>query len=99
MRSAFDLSQVQPSSIEAAVKDTGAHGGSVQFDTLPELIGGIELSAGGQKVAWSIVDYLATLEKSAGEMLPSKPNPNGTAKSKCQSGSQARPQGRSPAPA
>ena len=36
---------------------------------MPELVNGIELSANGQKVAWSIADYLATLEKSAGELL------------------------------
>ena len=69
VRSAYDLSQVQRSSIEAAVKDTGALKTEVKFETLPALIGGIELSAGGQKVAWSIADYLATLEMSAGEMF------------------------------
>ena len=35
----------------------------VQFETAPDLVSGIELSANGQKVAWSIADYLATLEK------------------------------------
>ena len=36
----------------------------VQFETAPEVVSGIELSSNGQKVAWSIADYLATLEKS-----------------------------------
>jgi F-type H+-transporting ATPase subunit b len=41
----------------------------LQFQTVPELVSGVELSSHGQKVAWSIADYLATLEKSAGEIL------------------------------
>jgi len=70
VRSAFDLSPAQRSAIESAVKETFAAETQVQFETAPELVGGIELSANGKKVAWSIADYLATLEKSAGELLP-----------------------------
>ena len=56
----------------------------VQFETAPELVSGIELSTNGQKVAWSIADYLATLEKSAGELLheDAKPESKPDAKSK-----------------
>ena len=38
----------------------------------PDLIGGIELSANGQKVAWSIADYLASLENGVDELLKAK---------------------------
>ncbi len=69
VHSAFDLSSAQQKSIEAAVKETFAPDAHVQFETAPELVSGIELSTNGQKVAWSIADYLATLEKSAGELL------------------------------
>ena len=48
------------------MKETFAAEIQVQFEISPELISGIELSANGQKVAWSIADYLATLAKSAG---------------------------------
>ena len=75
VRSAYDLSPALRGSIEAAVKDTGSLKTDVKFETLPALIGGIELSAGGQKVAWSIADYLATLEKSAGDMLRRQAEP------------------------
>ena len=37
--------------------------------TVPDLIGGIELIMHGQKVAWSIADYLASLEKDVNELL------------------------------
>jgi F-type H+-transporting ATPase subunit b len=36
------------------------------------LVSGIELTANGQKVAWSIADYLASLEKDVGELLKEK---------------------------
>jgi F-type H+-transporting ATPase subunit b len=39
------------------------------------LVSGIELSANGQKVAWSISDYLSSLEKGVGELLKAKDNP------------------------
>jgi len=69
VRSAFDLPPAQQNEIESAVKETFGSKTLVQFQTAPELISGIELSTNGQKVAWSIADYLATLEKSAGELL------------------------------
>ena len=69
VRSAFDLPPGQRNAIESAVKETFAAETQVQFETAPDLVSGIELSANGQKVAWSIADYLATLEKSAGELL------------------------------
>ncbi len=81
VHSAFDLPPAQQKSIEAAVMETFAPDAHVQFETAPELVSGIELSTNGHKVAWSIADYLATLEKSAGELLnrdakhESKPEP------------------------
>jgi len=92
VHSAFDMPPSQRSAIESAVQDTFAPDAHVQFETAPELVSGIELSTNGQKVAWSIADYLSTLEKRAGELLhedakseskpdaKSKPEPNAEAK-------------------
>ena len=72
----------QRSVVESAVKETFAVETPVQFETVPDLVSGIELSVNGQKVAWSIADYLTTLEKSASELLhgdgvsESKPDAN-----------------------
>ena len=68
----------------------------VQFETVPELVSGIELSTNGQKVAWSIADYLATLEKSAGELLheDAKPESKPDAKSKPEPEAEAKPESR-----
>jgi F-type H+-transporting ATPase subunit b len=68
VRSAFDLFPDQHAAIQKALNEIFAADIHVQFETAPELVSGIELSANGQKVAWSIADYLATLEKSAGEL-------------------------------
>ena len=61
---------------------------------MPELVSGIELSTNGQKVAWSIADYLATLEKSAGELLheDAKPEAKPDAKSKPEAKAEAKPE-------
>jgi F-type H+-transporting ATPase subunit b len=75
VHSAFDLPPEQRSAIENAVKETFAPDAQVQFETAPELVSGIELSTNGHKVAWSIADYLATLEKSAGELLHNDDKP------------------------
>ena len=90
VRSAFDLPPAQRAAIENAVKETFAADVHVQFETAPELVSGIELSANGQKVAWSIADYLATLEKSVGELLQgedraqAKPRPKPQAESEAE---------------
>ena len=84
VRSAFDLPQAQRSAIESAVKETFAVNTQIEFETSPEVVSGVELSTNGQKVAWSIADYLSTLEKSVGELLQkdakpeSKPEAKGT---------------------
>ncbi len=82
VHSVFDLPPAQRTAIESAVKETFAPEAQVQFETAPELISGIELSTNGHKIAWSIADYLATLEKSAGELLhkEAKPEPKAEAK-------------------
>ena len=69
VRSAFDLPSEQRAAIQQALNETFSADIPIQFETVPELVGGIELSTNGQKVAWSIADYLATLEKSAAELL------------------------------
>ena len=76
MRSAFDLPPAQQNAIENAVKETFAVETQIQFETAPELVSGIELSANGQKVAWSIADYLTTLEKSASDLLHEDAKPD-----------------------
>ena len=69
VRSAFELPQGPRAAIQGALNETFSAEVRVRFETAPELVSGIELTAGGQKVAWSIADYLGSLEKSVGELL------------------------------
>jgi F-type H+-transporting ATPase subunit b len=69
VRSAFDLPVEQHAAIQKALNETLSADIPLQFETAPELVCGIELAANGQKVAWSIAEHLATLEKSAAEIL------------------------------
>ncbi|OWK37360.1 F0F1 ATP synthase subunit B [Fimbriiglobus ruber] len=74
VRSAFDLPPAQRAAIEGAIRETLAAGAPVRFETVPALLGGIELTASGHKVAWSIADYLTSLEKKVGELVESDPS-------------------------
>ncbi len=92
VHSAFDLPPAQRAAIESAVKETFAPEARVQFETAPELVSGIELSTNGQKVAWSIADYLATLEKRAGDLLHKEAEPKAEAKPKPEPKAEAKPE-------
>jgi F-type H+-transporting ATPase subunit b len=72
VRSAFELPAEQRAAIENALSETFAAKIRVRFETAPELVSGIELVANGQKVAWSIADYLTSLENSVDELLKEK---------------------------
>ena len=43
----------------------------LRFELVPEIVCGIELSVGGQKLAWNISDYLAGLEEEVTKLLAS----------------------------
>ena len=79
VRSAFDLPAEQRAAIRNALNETFSAEIHVRFETAPDLISGIELTTNGQKVAWSIADYLAALEKGVGELLKEKDKPEAKA--------------------
>lgn len=69
VRSAFDLPDEQRSAIQQALNETFSTDSPIQFETVPDVICGIELVVNGQKFAWSIDDYLASLSKSVRELV------------------------------
>jgi F-type H+-transporting ATPase subunit b len=77
VRSTFELPESQRAAIQNELNETFSAEVHVRFETAPDLVSGIELSTNGQKVAWSIADYLATLEKQVGELLkaPARTDP------------------------
>jgi len=75
VRSAFDLPAEQRATIQNALNETFAADIRLRFETAPDLISGIELATNGHKVAWSIADYLVSLEKGVAELLQEKNKP------------------------
>jgi len=69
VRSAFELPTEQRAVIQNALNETFSAVIPIRFETAPDLISGIELTTNGQKLAWSIADYLASLENGVGELL------------------------------
>jgi|GEM_PF-28147 len=88
VRSAFDLPPEQRAAIQNALNETFSAEIHIRFETAPELISGIELTTNGQKVAWSIADYLVSLQKGVEELLKEKDKPE--VKAKTSSDSTAR---------
>jgi F-type H+-transporting ATPase subunit b len=73
--SAFELAAPQKMAIEQIVRPIFGEGTRIEFETKPDLISGIELTANGQKIAWSIADYLTSLRSSLSGLLEPKFNP------------------------
>jgi F-type H+-transporting ATPase subunit b len=69
LRSTFDLSAEQRVAIQYALNTTFSADIKVQFETALDQISGIELTTKGQKVAWSIADYLTSMQKGVVELL------------------------------
>jgi F-type H+-transporting ATPase subunit b len=75
VRSAFDLAAEQQAAIQNALNEISSAEIHIRFETVPDLISGIEVTTNGQKVAWSIADYLTSLEKGIDELLKEKDKP------------------------
>ncbi|WP_295389724.1 F0F1 ATP synthase subunit B [uncultured Thiodictyon sp.] len=78
IRSAFELRESARAALTQAIHSTFGVPPKIRFETTPELLGGIELTANGQKIAWDIADYLASLEQGVGELLNAKGQPAAT---------------------
>lgn len=72
LRSAFDLPLEQQAKIQTALNETFSSEVALRFETKPDLVSGLELATNGQKLAWSISDYLASLEKGIAKLLEDK---------------------------
>lgn len=70
VRSAFILPPAQREAIQQALNETFSADLRIDFVAAPDVISGVELTAGGQKLAWSIADYLAAMEQRISELTP-----------------------------
>lgn len=84
VRSTFDLPAEQRAAIQNALNETFSADIHLRFETSPDLVSGIDLTTNGQKIGWSILDYLAGLEKGVGELLKEKDKPEPKPEAKIQ---------------
>lgn len=75
VRSAFDLPQEQREVVRKAINETFSADIHLRFETAPDLVSGIDLSANGQRVGWSIGSYLTALERDVSELLKERERP------------------------
>jgi len=80
IRTSASISPEQQAAMQKALEDMLAAKPQCQFEALPDLIGGVEITISGKKIAWSINDYLTSLENSVHEIL--KKQPEGSAQPK-----------------
>jgi F-type H+-transporting ATPase subunit b len=78
VRSVMELPAEQRSAIQNALNEIFSAEIQVHFETVPSLIGGIELAANGQKVSWSIGDYLTSMETAVNELIKEQPKQEST---------------------
>jgi len=64
VRTALDISPELRASTEASIKEIIGSQTNVMFESSPDLICGIELGVNGQKISWSVADYLSSIEES-----------------------------------
>ncbi|BBB91867.1 MAG TPA: hypothetical protein PKA28_08135 [Methylomusa anaerophila] len=76
VRSAFPLSAVSRQSVEKVLQQEIPGAARIIFQVAPEMAGGLELAVGGQKVSWTIGNYLSSLRQSMKEILERKKNDN-----------------------
>lgn len=64
IHSAFDLPQEACQKLQDTLQKHLGESVDIRYETTPEVMCGIELQTDGQKIAWSLEHYLATLEES-----------------------------------
>ena len=75
VRSAFDLRAEQKAAIQNALNETFSSEIRIRFETSQAQVCGIELTANGQKISWSIADYLKALDQKVGALLDAQSVP------------------------
>lgn len=69
VRSAFVVPPGGRTAIREALGGILPAGFEVRWEVEPATISGVEIKAGGRKIAWSIADHLASMERCVGELL------------------------------
>jgi F-type H+-transporting ATPase subunit b len=79
VRTAFELPAQQCADIETVIREILGKEKQIEFDIVPDLVSGIEISCNGRKIAWSIDDYLGSLVKRVDDLLKNRSETKGAA--------------------
>lgn len=69
VRSAFALSSDARAALQGSLRELLGREPQLRFEVVPDLLSGIELSANGRRISWSISDYLSSLERDLSALL------------------------------
>lgn len=69
VHSAFEISEASRQRLIEVLKEQFGNNINLRFETVPDLVCGIELTTLGSKVSWSMENYLTTLEASLSSVL------------------------------
>jgi F-type H+-transporting ATPase subunit b len=72
LQSAFDMPAAQRATIQNALNETFSAYVRLRFEATPDQVCGIELTANGQKIGWSIAEYLTALDQKVGALIDTK---------------------------
>jgi F-type H+-transporting ATPase subunit b len=67
VRTALPLTDVERGRLKQAIVEALGGGLSVHVEATPDVLGGVEVRAGGLKVAWTFDDYVGAIEDAVGE--------------------------------
>ncbi|HPG11281.1 MAG TPA: F0F1 ATP synthase subunit delta [Chitinophagaceae bacterium] len=73
VKSVFELNETQKEKIRSALRSIQGSTADIRFDTSPDLVSGIELTANGFSISWSIADYLDSVERNIDELMNTQP--------------------------
>lgn len=79
VRTAFELPAQQCAAIETVIGEILGKEKQIEFNIVPDLVSGIEISCNGRKIAWSIADYLGSLVKRVDDLLKNRSGTEGVA--------------------
>jgi F-type H+-transporting ATPase subunit b len=69
VRSAFALPTTQRTAVQAALDAVCGTAIRLRYETVPDLVNGVELSADGLRLAWSVDDHLAAMQRGLAELV------------------------------
>jgi F-type H+-transporting ATPase subunit b len=72
VRSAFEIPTDLRKQIINQIETLASNGCEVNFESLPEVVCGIELKLAGKKVSWSLASYLEALQEDLSEALQTR---------------------------